>query len=132
CLLIPRKDVRQVLHDHFDEEFDKRLVGSKNAIGHIPLNCLGPWHHQHMDGHDKLVEQTLRMGGKVSLPIYSSKDQFVSFVPYMCVLPNVYCAKTIAHVFLDMVEMYGCIPLQLTADKGSEVGEMIRSQETLW
>ncbi|KAH7904526.1 hypothetical protein BJ138DRAFT_1119331 [Hygrophoropsis aurantiaca] len=129
--LIKRDNVRQILHDHFDLEFEKRFVGHMDGLRRIPLDCLGPWHQEHLDGHEKLAEQALRMGEGVSLPIYGGKDQYSSFVPYLRVLPNVRCARTIAHAFLDFVEEYGCIPLQLTTDKGSEIGEMVRCHERL-
>ncbi|KAG1830987.1 hypothetical protein DFJ58DRAFT_614069, partial [Suillus subalutaceus] len=100
-------EVRQILHDHFDAEFDARFVGSKDAIDRVPLDCIGPWHQQHADGHEKLSAQALKMGD-VTLPIYAFKDQFSTFVPYMRCLPNVRLSNIIGHVFLDLVEEYGC------------------------
>ncbi|OAX31333.1 hypothetical protein K503DRAFT_787898, partial [Rhizopogon vinicolor AM-OR11-026] len=128
--LVKRDEVRQILHDHFNAEFDARFVGSKDAIDRVPLDCLGPWHQQHAGRHEKLAAQALWMGD-VTLPIYAFKDQFSTFVPYMCVLPNVRLSNTIGHVFLDFVEDYGCVPIQLTTDKGSEVGDMIHCHECL-
>ncbi|KAH7929145.1 hypothetical protein BV22DRAFT_1029764 [Leucogyrophana mollusca] len=128
--LLKRDDVRQILHDHYDVEFDKRFVGSKDAIDRVPLDCLGTWHEQHADGHEKLAEQAIRMGGDVSLPIYAFKDKYSTFVPYMRVLPNVRLSNVIGHVFLDLVETYG-VPIQLTTDKGSEIGDMVRCHERL-
>jgi hypothetical protein len=107
-----RDETRQHLHDHFDEEFDKRFVGSKDAINRVPLDCLGPWHQLHWDGHEKLGAQALDMGG-LALPIYAGKDQFSSFVPFMRVVPNVRLGKTIGHLFLDFVEKYQCMSLFL-------------------
>jgi hypothetical protein len=134
------------LHDHFDEEFDKRFVGSKGAIDRVPLDCLGPWHQLHLDGHEKLGAQALEMGG-LGLPIYAAKDQFSSFLLIMRVLPNVRLGNTIGHFYLDWVEEYGCkfhihgasqnliasvgTALQLTTDKGSEIWEMVKMHETL-
>lgn len=73
----------------------------------VPLNCLGPWHQFHWDGHEKIGSQALEMGG-VGLPIYAGKDQYSTFVPIMRVLPNVRLGDTIGHFFLDLVEDYGC------------------------
>jgi hypothetical protein len=100
-------ETRQHLHDHFDEEFDQRFVGSKTAIDRVPLDCLGPWHQLHWDGHEKLGAQALDMGG-VALPIYAGKDQFSSFVPVMRVIPNSRLGETIGHFFIDFAEEYGC------------------------
>ncbi|KAL0952449.1 hypothetical protein HGRIS_006718 [Hohenbuehelia grisea] len=130
-VLIARDELREHLHDHFDEEFDKRFIGSRGAIDRIPLNCLGPWHQVHCDGHEKLNDQALNMG-MVKLPIYVFKDQFASFVLAMQVLPNVRNKETICHLFLDLVEMYGGrIPLQIVMDMGSEIGDMCHAQAVL-
>jgi len=100
-------ETREHLHDHFDDEFDKWMVGLKNGIVHVPLDCLGPWHQLHWGWSWEGCVQALDIGG-VSLPIYAGKDQFSTFVPIMWVLPNVCLGDTIGHLFLDMVEEYGC------------------------
>lgn len=100
-------ETRQLLHDTFDAEFDLRFVGSKGVIDRVPLDCLGPWHQLHWDGHEKLGDQALDMGG-VGLPIYAGKDQFSSFVPVMRVIPNSRLEHTIGHFFLDFVEEFKC------------------------
>jgi hypothetical protein len=140
-------ECRSILHDHFDEEFDTRFIRSKGAIDRIPLNCLGPWHQIHCDGHEKLNSQALEMG-VVTLPIYAFKDQFSTFVLTMRVLPNIRRVETIGHLYLDLAKDYGrtwsCslfwtflvdvfvgIPLQLVMDMGTEVGDMIRAQAYL-
>ncbi|KAG1764960.1 hypothetical protein EV702DRAFT_927335, partial [Suillus placidus] len=121
-------EIRQILHDHFDAEFDGRFVGSKDAIDRVPIVCLGPWHQQHAD--EKLCAQALRMWD-ITLPIYAFKDQFSTFVPYMRCLPSVRLSNVIGHVFLDLVEEYGCVPIPLTTDKGSEVGDMLLASSLL-
>jgi hypothetical protein len=99
-------ECRSILHDHFDEEFDTRFIRSKGAIDRIPLNCLGPWHQIHCDGHEKLNSQALEMG-TVTLPIYAFKDQFSTFVLTMQVLPNIRRVETIGHLYLDLAKDYG-------------------------
>jgi hypothetical protein len=100
-------ETRAQLHDNFEDEFDKRMVGSKTGIARIPLDCLGPWHQLHWDGHEKIGSQALDMGG-VGLPVYAGKDQYSSFVPVMWVIPNTRLGNTIGHLFLDVVEEFGC------------------------
>ncbi|KIL60347.1 hypothetical protein M378DRAFT_110253 [Amanita muscaria Koide BX008] len=129
-VLLSRDECRSILHDHFDEEFDTRFIRSKGAIDRIPLNCLGPWHQIHCDGHEKLNSQALEMG-IVTLPIYAFKDQFSTFVLTMQVLPNIRRVETIGHLYLDLAKDYGRIPLQLIMDMGTEVGDMIRAQAYL-
>ncbi|KAL0957505.1 hypothetical protein HGRIS_001298 [Hohenbuehelia grisea] len=128
--LVIGDELRSKLHDHFDHEFDKRMIGLKDRIERVPLNCLGPWHQLHCDGHERLNSQALAMGS-VSLPIYAFKDQFSTFVPLLDLVPNVRNQQTICHLFLDLVEQYGCVPLQLIMDKGTEVADMIRAQSRL-
>ena len=103
------EETRRNLHDNFEEEFDKRFVGSKGAIDRVPLDCLGPWHQLHWDGHEKMGSQALDMGASVGLPIYAGKDQILSFVPIMHVIPNVRLGNTIGHFFLDAIEENGCM-----------------------
>jgi hypothetical protein len=92
------------------------LWGSKGAVDRVPLDCLGPWHQLHWDGHGKMGSQALDMGS-VGLPIYAGKDQFSSFVPIMRVIPNVRLGNTIGHFFLDVVEENaGCIYLPFKFD----------------
>lgn len=100
-------ETREQLHDNFEHEFDQRMIGSKDGIMRVPLDCLGPWHQLHWDGHEKLGSQALDMGG-VGLPIYAGKDQYSAFVPIMWVIPNVRLGTNIGHLFLDMVEQFGC------------------------
>lgn len=107
---IPFRDqLREILHDHFDEEFDGRVVGRKRVEQHrTPLQALGPWHQEHSDGHEKLAEQGLRMGGGIHLPIYASKDQFSAFLHALLLMPNVRDSNAIVHYYLDLVEDRGC------------------------
>ena len=84
------------------------MVGSKGEIPHMPLNCLSPWHQLYWDGHKKIGIQVPNME-EVSLPMYTDKDQFSAFVLIMQVISNVCLEVTISHLFLDMVENYGCI-----------------------
>ncbi|KII83302.1 hypothetical protein PLICRDRAFT_119558, partial [Plicaturopsis crispa FD-325 SS-3] len=123
-----RGELRTYLHDHFDEEFDRRFVGyHRRLLRRTPLDCQGPWHKEHSDGHEKLGEQALNLGHGIRLPIYASKDQFSGYLHACVVLPNVRNSDTIAHYYLDLVESRGYrISLQLTTDKGTEVGKMLR------
>ena len=119
-------------------------MGSKDAVDRVPLNCLGPWHQLHGDGHEKLGSQALEMGG-VCLPIYAFKDQYSTFVPLMRVLPDVHLKNTIGHLYWDLADLHRCksqllmlcynnstlstgIFPQLTIDKGSEQMVMFQQQ----
>ena len=95
------------MHDHFDHEFDQRFPGNlRDAIPRSPLNCVGPMHQVHVDGHEKLSSQALRLG-TVTLPIYAYRDLWGGLVFLLVVLPNVHLASTCAHLYLDFVESHG-------------------------
>lgn len=99
-------ELRTVLHDHFDLEFDRRFPGKmRDAIPRVPLDCIGPMHQVHVDGHEKLSSQALRLG-TVTLPIYAFRDLWGGLVFMLVVLPNVRLASTCAHLYLDFVESH--------------------------
>ncbi|KAJ6580935.1 hypothetical protein B0H19DRAFT_928755 [Mycena capillaripes] len=125
-VLIPRDQLRQILHDEFDSEFDNRFVGKKKNVKHrTPLRALGPWHQEHCDGHEKLSEQGLNIGAGIHLPIYGSKDQCSACMHALTLMPNVRTGNAIAHYYLDLIEKRGfVISMQLTTDMGKEVNEM--------
>ncbi|KAJ7037361.1 hypothetical protein C8F04DRAFT_1256935 [Mycena alexandri] len=132
-ILVARDDLREILHDHFPEEFDARVAGRKRAEQHrTPLEAFGPWHQEHSDGHEKLAQQGLRMGDGIHLPIYASKDQWSAFLHSLILLPNVRNSNAIVHHYLDLVEDRGYkISIQLVTDQGSEVNEMHKVHERL-
>ncbi|KAJ6448389.1 hypothetical protein C8R45DRAFT_1133036 [Mycena sanguinolenta] len=125
-ILIPRARLREVLHDEFDEEFDNRFVGKTKPTNHrTPLKALGPYHQEHSDGHEKLSQQGLDIGGGIHLPMYGSKDQFGAALHDLVLMPNVRNGIAIAHYYLDLIEKRGfMISLQLVTDMGTEVNEM--------
>ncbi|KAK6972172.1 hypothetical protein R3P38DRAFT_3486110 [Favolaschia claudopus] len=132
-ILIPRDQLREILHDLFGDEFDNRFVGKKKHLKHrTPLKALGPWHQEHSDGHEKMSEQGLNIGAGIHLPMYASKDQFGAWVHELLLMPKVRTGNAIVHYYLDLVEKRGYrISIQLTTDMGKEVNEMIKVHETL-
>ncbi|KAJ7844507.1 hypothetical protein B0H14DRAFT_3868298 [Mycena olivaceomarginata] len=61
------------------------------------------------------------MGG-VGFSVYGFKDKYTDSVLFLKIYPDVRSSGTGGHIFLDFVEYTGHIPIQLTTDKGSEVG----------
>ncbi|KAF8185576.1 hypothetical protein K438DRAFT_2155443 [Mycena galopus ATCC 62051] len=111
-----------IMHDHFDAGFTLRFPGhKKERIPRVGLSALGPFHEVSADGHEKLSAQALQMG-ELSLPIYAYKDKWTDFLLMLRLIPNSRTAAAIGHLFLDFVDETGCIPLQVTTDKGSEIG----------
>ncbi|KAJ7178030.1 hypothetical protein C8R46DRAFT_1212752 [Mycena filopes] len=132
-VLIPRDELRTILHDHFDEEFDNRVVGRKRKEQHrTPLAAFGPWHQEHSDGHEKLAQQGLRMGDGIHLPIYASKDQWSAYLHSLILMPNVRDSTAIVHYYLDLVEDRGYkISIQIVTDMGTEINELHKVHEIL-
>ncbi|KAF8508282.1 hypothetical protein JB92DRAFT_3121039 [Gautieria morchelliformis] len=77
-----------------------------------------------------LLHKPFRWGG-VGLPIYGLKDKYSSAIQWLVVLPNERLAAAIGHLYLDFVEGFKALPLQLTVDGGSETGEMLRFHKYL-
>ncbi|KAF9496050.1 hypothetical protein BDN71DRAFT_1506194 [Pleurotus eryngii] len=100
------------------------------GIPQVPLSSLSLMHQVHCDGYEKLNSQALGMG-TVTLSIYGFKDQFSSFILALKVLPDVRNVETVCHLYLDMVEEYQSVPLQLVMDKGSEIDDMVHAQTYL-
>lgn len=123
---LSRNDIRTIMHDYFDDEFDERMPGGRSkAPNRTPLVSAGPGESVHFDGHEKLGHLALNLGQDIGLPIYGCKDKYSGFIRAMTVLPNVRKEIVIAHWYLDLVEAYGYeIPITMVTDKGSEVGLM--------
>ncbi|KAJ6620215.1 hypothetical protein B0H10DRAFT_1946268 [Mycena sp. CBHHK59/15] len=104
-MMIPRDMVHKIMVEHFPLGFDTRFSGKrKTAIPPVALTAMGPFHEVSCDGHEKLGKQALDMGD-IGLPIYGYKD-------------------TWSGTLLS-------IPLQMTTDKGSEIGWQFAIQDAL-
>ncbi|KAJ7144010.1 hypothetical protein C8R44DRAFT_827414 [Mycena epipterygia] len=101
-IMIPRDTIRQIMLKHFPLGFDHGFPGKRKApVPRTPLNSNGPFHE---------ISDTIL---------------FLSFVP------NSRTAAAIGHLYLDFIEMTGAIPIQLTMDKGSEIGWQYAIQDAL-
>ncbi|KAK7016554.1 hypothetical protein R3P38DRAFT_2461054, partial [Favolaschia claudopus] len=84
------------------------------------LNACGPFHEISSGGQEKLGKQALDMSD-IGLPIYGSGvTTYLSCL--MGFFPNSRTAAAIGHLFLDFIEATGGISIQMTMDKGSEIG----------
>ncbi|KAJ7812339.1 hypothetical protein B0H13DRAFT_1926161 [Mycena leptocephala] len=132
--LIPRDDIRTILHDHFDEEFDQRVVGKKRCVEQhrTPLEAFGPWHQEHSDGHEKLAEQGLRISG-IHLPIYVSKDQWSAYLHALLLMLNVRNGNQSCIIIWiwSKIMVANRISIQITTDQGSKVNKMHKAHEIL-
>lgn len=84
----------------------RRAPGFKAIIKRGTLNSDGPLREISADGHEKLNSQALQMG-PVTLPIYGMRDKWSGAVLLCRVVPDDRNQETIAHLYLDFVEMYG-------------------------
>ncbi|KAJ7711841.1 hypothetical protein B0H16DRAFT_1667713 [Mycena metata] len=123
--------VREIMHDHFDSGFTLRFPGHKKAqIPRVGLSSMGTFHEVSADGREKLSSQALQMG-EIGLPIYAYKDKYSDNLLRLVLTPNSRTAAAGGHLHLDLIEETGCIPMQLTTDKGSEIGWQYAFQATL-
>ncbi|KAJ7711343.1 hypothetical protein B0H14DRAFT_3099359 [Mycena olivaceomarginata] len=107
-LMIPRDPICKIMVEQFPLGFQNRFPGKKKStIPRTALHSNGPFHEISSDGHEKLGKQALDMGD-IGLPIYGYKDNQT--------------AAAIGHLYLDFIETTGAIPIQMTMDKGSEIG----------
>ncbi|KAJ7429620.1 hypothetical protein B0H11DRAFT_2181174 [Mycena galericulata] len=113
-VLAPRDSIQRIMLQYFPDGFGRR-------VAHVPLRAHGPYFEVSADGHEKIASPALRMGG-VGFSIYGYKDKYTDFVLLLKVYPDVCTSGAGGHTFLDFVEETGYIPIQLTTDKGSEVG----------
>ncbi|KAH9943745.1 hypothetical protein B0H21DRAFT_779612 [Amylocystis lapponica] len=126
---VARRIIREVMQYNEPEEVDTRYPGKKKIL-RATLTAIGPFHEVNCNGHDKLGALALKMG-PVGIPIYGMKDKWSSAILRLVVVPNNRLATTIGHVYLDFVEEFGAIPVQITVDKGSETGDMYSFQTGL-
>ncbi|OBZ68444.1 hypothetical protein A0H81_11429 [Grifola frondosa] len=126
---VPRRIIREVMHDNEPDAVNARFPGKKK-IPCAKLSSIGPFHEVNCDGHDKLGIFALQMG-PVTLPIYGMKDKWSDVMLHLVVIPNNRNAVVVGHVFLDFVEIFGSVPIQITVDKGSETGNMFAFQTAL-
>ncbi|KAK7018226.1 hypothetical protein R3P38DRAFT_2981844 [Favolaschia claudopus] len=129
-IMVPRDTIRQIMREHFPLGFENRFPGNKKSpIPRTALNACGPFHEISSDGHEKLGKQALDMGD-IGLPIYGYKDKWSDDIPLMSFVPNSRTAAAIGHLFLDFIEAAGGISIQMTMDKGSEIGWQYVIQDT--
>ena len=130
--------------------FEQRYSGvTKTNVVWGTLSAIGPFHEISADGHEKLSAQALQMGD-ISLLIYRYKDKWADNILKLSLIPDCQTAGAVGHLFLDFVEEIGGdklkwkvassnvwsstigIPLQLTTDKGPEIGWQYTFQAALW
>ncbi|KAJ6562677.1 hypothetical protein B0H10DRAFT_1844537, partial [Mycena sp. CBHHK59/15] len=130
-IMIPRDTIRKIMGEHYPLGFDNRFPGKrKGAIPRTALNSNGPFHEVSSDGHEKLGKQALDMGD-IGLPIYGYKDKWTYTALDLRFVPNSRTTAAIGHLYLDLIETTGTIPIQLTMDKGSEIGWPYAIQDVL-
>ncbi|KAJ6554698.1 hypothetical protein B0H19DRAFT_1072057 [Mycena capillaripes] len=63
--------------------------------------------------------------------VYGGRCHGSGYIVHSTVVPNVRCAFTIGHMYLDLVESPGEIPIQFTVDGGTEPQCMFQLHEQL-
>ncbi|KIM37961.1 hypothetical protein M413DRAFT_20190 [Hebeloma cylindrosporum] len=98
--------IRKIMQEYFQGGPVKRYLGQKKPrVNRQPLSALGPYHEVAADGHEKTAK--------------------------MDVVPDCRSAGAVGHLYLDLLEQLGEIPMQLNLDKGSKIGWQIAFQIAL-
>ncbi|ESK87185.1 hypothetical protein Moror_5856 [Moniliophthora roreri MCA 2997] len=131
-IFIPQDTCWQIMLKSFSHGAKMRFPGKQKPR---PLQGKlqrgdGPFHEVHCDGHEKLNQQALCMG-EVSIDQYRMRDHSSGRILSQVVVPNAQCSSTVAHIYLDYIEKYGMVFLQVTVDGGSETGEMYACHRAL-
>ncbi|KAI0309245.1 hypothetical protein OF83DRAFT_1166884 [Amylostereum chailletii] len=108
---LPRYVVSDTMHMHCPEGFDKRKPTAKK-IAREPIHPIGIHERWSADGHDKLL--------KIGFGAWAVVDRSTSRLLGGWILPRNRMGKAVAYCFLELVEEYSGIPLQLLTDCGSE------------
>jgi hypothetical protein len=139
-----RDQVTNIMKTYFPDDFVKRFPGKK-AIrqNRTAQSSVGPFHELHSDGHEKTSSSALKIGNSLGFSIYGYKDKWSSDILSLKVVPESRTAAIGGHLLLDFINEHNCrlffildikiidsnyqcnvagIPLQLTTDKGSEIG----------
>ncbi|KAJ4492029.1 hypothetical protein C8J55DRAFT_533979 [Lentinula edodes] len=104
---------------YFPEDFVKRFPGRRLIRqNRTQLQSIGPYR---WNGHEKLTALAVKMG-ELGISIYGYKDRWSDNLLYLVCVPESRSAAAGGHIFLDFVTEVGCIPIQLTTDKGPEIG----------
>ncbi|KAF8184632.1 hypothetical protein K438DRAFT_1907864 [Mycena galopus ATCC 62051] len=83
-----------------------------------------------LQDHLPLARQALRMG-RASINMYGSRCHGSGYIVDMAVVPNTRCPFTIGHLYLDLVESTGEMPVQITVDGGTETQYIFQFHEQL-
>ncbi|KAF5310627.1 hypothetical protein D9619_008265 [Psilocybe cf. subviscida] len=129
-IVVPRDLVRKIMAEHFPEGAAKRFPGNKKIVKthRQALAAFGPYHEVAGDGHEKLGALALDMGG-LGLPVYGYRDKWSGTALMLKVVPNCRSPGVVGHLYDDLIQELGGIPLQLNLDKGSEIGHQVSIQE---
>ncbi|KAJ7622372.1 hypothetical protein FB45DRAFT_753535, partial [Roridomyces roridus] len=121
-----------------------RQTDCKNAHKHSSLSCPGhrssrlcralqrpvPPSEIHFDGHEKLNFKALEMG-RAGIDMYGGRCHGSGLIALLRVVPNARCGVTVGHLYLDLAESFGYIPVQNTVDGGTETRYMTQLHKEL-
>ncbi|KAJ7825728.1 hypothetical protein B0H14DRAFT_3725867 [Mycena olivaceomarginata] len=129
-ILPPRDLIRKIMLDKFPDGFDNRFPGKKGKrVTRVPLHALGPYYEVSSDGHEKIAPSALRMGG-VGFSIYGFKDKLRTIFSFSK-FTQMSVPEALVGISSSTLYKRQDIPIQLTTDKGSEVGWLYAFMSTL-
>jgi hypothetical protein len=102
-----RKLVRGVMHDLDPTGFTRCFPGKQpKKVRRTPADMIGVYFEFHSDEHEKTNFKALRLG-PASIDVHGSRCHGSRFDLQSQAIPNARCIITVAHMYLDLVEVYG-------------------------
>ncbi|KAF7325456.1 hypothetical protein MKEN_00393900 [Mycena kentingensis (nom. inval.)] len=129
-VILPRGLVRQIMQALDPNGAARRFPSKRPPKDRSTLTDSAVYYEVHSDGHEKLNFKALRMG-RASIDMYGKRDHGSGAVLLLSVVPNARCGATVGHLYLDMVEARGSMPVQMTYDGGTETKYMAAIHEQL-
>ncbi|KAJ6491009.1 hypothetical protein C8R45DRAFT_1137970 [Mycena sanguinolenta] len=127
---VSRAKVRKTMHALDPGGPARRFPAKRPPKVRSTLTDSAVYYEIHLDGHEKLNFKALRMG-RAGIDMYGGRCHGSGYIVHMTVVPNARGPFTIGHLYLDLVESTGEIPMQITVDGGTETQYIFQFHEQL-
>ncbi|KAF7291303.1 hypothetical protein MIND_01274300 [Mycena indigotica] len=129
-IVLSRRVVRSTMRALDPHGAERRFPSKQPTKKRSTLTDVGVYYELHFDGHEKLNFKALQMG-RAGIDMYGGRCHGSGSVLLLDVVPNARCGITVGHLYLDLVEETGEIPIQVTVDGGTETHYMFQLHQQL-
>ncbi|KAJ7636300.1 hypothetical protein FB45DRAFT_702891, partial [Roridomyces roridus] len=129
---LPRAVVRGTMKALDPEGPSRRFPGKRPVKDRSVMTDNAVFYETHFDGHEKLNFKALEMG-RAGIDMYGrgGRCHGSGLIALLRVVPNARCGVTVGHLYLDLAESFGYIPVQNTVDGGTETRYMTQLHKEL-